>query len=258
MSPLLTVVTVCMNDADGLRRTLASLAAQTADRALWEAVVVDGGSHDESVAVARSFAASLPVRVASEPDDGIYDAMNKGFRRAAAPWVQYLNAGDTYASDDSLQILCAALAATDRRWLVARTAFLLPDGAVGSVSTNVPHRRWRHALGLSMHAHPSTVMRRDLLEELDGFETQAFGSAADFDVVLRAGLVAGDPANLDVVVAHFAPGGVSAQQVERVPRLLHEIRRRRLRLGLLGGIAESAYAHVFERRWRAQLARSRG
>jgi glycosyltransferase involved in cell wall biosynthesis len=254
---LLSVVTICRNDADGLRRTLSSLAGQDVCHERWESVVVDGASDDGSAEVARSFANLLPLRLVSEPDEGIYDAMNKGFRLATASWVQFLNAGDTYAAPESLRMLCDAAEATHRRWLVARTAFLAPDGSVSAVSTNVPHRRWRHALGLSMHAHPSTLMRRDLLAELGGFETAEFGSAADFDLVLRAGRLAGRPESLDAVVVRFEPAGTSGDNAYDVPRLLQRIRRARLRLGPIGRAAEGAYSAVFARRWEADLRRSR-
>ncbi len=87
-----SVVTVTFNNATGLRETLVSLAALRQPPR--EVVIVDGGSTDGSDAVAREFAARLSLSYVSEPDEGIYDAMNKGLRRVRGSLVHYLNAGD--------------------------------------------------------------------------------------------------------------------------------------------------------------------
>ena len=89
----LSVVTVTFNNADGLRKTLHSLAALR-DRPQ-EVVVIDGGSTDDTPAVVREFETQLAVVFASEPDRGIYHAMNKGHSRCRGELVHYLNAGDT-------------------------------------------------------------------------------------------------------------------------------------------------------------------
>lgn len=87
-----SVITVCYNNAAGLAATLSSLASLTSMPA--EIVVIDGGSDDETLSVLEDFRITLPLRSISEPDDGIYDAMNKGRLLAQNDWVHYLNAGD--------------------------------------------------------------------------------------------------------------------------------------------------------------------
>jgi glycosyltransferase involved in cell wall biosynthesis len=88
-----SVVTVTLNNAAGLRETLSSLAnLQT--RPI-EVVIVDGGSTDSTAAVVDAYRDTLDVRYSSEPDGGIYDAMNKGHRVVRGSLVHYLNAGDT-------------------------------------------------------------------------------------------------------------------------------------------------------------------
>ncbi|MCU0792490.1 MAG: glycosyltransferase [Opitutaceae bacterium] len=103
----LAIVTITRNDLAGLRRTLASVAAQTT--APDEHWIIDGASTDGT----REFLATLPprpgLRILSEPDAGIYDAMNKGVARAAADYVWFLNSGDSCASPDIVATLVAAL-----------------------------------------------------------------------------------------------------------------------------------------------------
>ena len=89
--PSLTVITVVRNDPDGLRVTARSLAEQ--DFREFEWVVVDGGSASETQRVLEEIRSSCAVQI-SEPDDGIYDAMNKGVRQATGDWSIFLNAGD--------------------------------------------------------------------------------------------------------------------------------------------------------------------
>jgi putative colanic acid biosynthesis glycosyltransferase len=98
--PLISIVTVVKNDEAGLRRTRGSVAAQRFQDFEW--LIVDGASTDGTVAAARSFRESY-VHLTSEPDAGIYDAMNKGLERATGDYVLFLNAGDCIARHTTLE-----------------------------------------------------------------------------------------------------------------------------------------------------------
>jgi glycosyltransferase involved in cell wall biosynthesis len=89
----ISVVTVCLNNAKGLAATLGSLARLEVKPT--DVVVIDGGSTDDTDRVVESFRPCLPIVFISEPDRGIYDAMNKGRGRARGDLIHYLNAGDT-------------------------------------------------------------------------------------------------------------------------------------------------------------------
>ena len=92
--PVFSVITVTYHCAEPLRRTLVSLSQQ--DAALFEHVIVDGASKDDTLDVIKSHAdsASYPVRFISEKDAGIYDAMNKGIALARGKFLIFINAGD--------------------------------------------------------------------------------------------------------------------------------------------------------------------
>lgn len=99
---MISVVTVCYNCEKDIERTLISLASQSYKD--YEHIVVDGASKDNTVAVAKSYSDRIiNMSVFSEPDKGIYDAMNKGVLKAKGDYVFFLNAGDTFCSDDVLQ-----------------------------------------------------------------------------------------------------------------------------------------------------------
>ena len=98
----ISVVTVTLDNADGLRKTLAALAELRCPPL--EVIIVDGGSTDETVAVVCDFEARLPLSFASEPDGGIYHAMNKGHSCCRGEMVHYLNAGDAVFGEPYEQV----------------------------------------------------------------------------------------------------------------------------------------------------------
>lgn len=102
-----SVVTVTLNNARGLKATLASLAS-LAVKPL-EVLIVDGGSSDDTASVAAAYRGTLDIRFSSETDRGIYDAMNKGHRSCRGELVHYLNAGDTVFGDPYRQVTQACL-----------------------------------------------------------------------------------------------------------------------------------------------------
>ena len=95
-----TVITVCRNHAKGLEKTIQSVESQTWQEK--EFLVIDGASTDGTMEVIRQHEGSITQWI-SEPDLGIYDAMNKGVRLAQGQWIIFMNAGDTFASADTLQ-----------------------------------------------------------------------------------------------------------------------------------------------------------
>ena len=97
--PVLSIVTVCWNNLDEVKRTLASIRSQ--DFKDFELIVVDGGSDQELVNHIDHHA----DRYVSEPDDGVYDAMNKGIDLATGELLIFLNSGDTFYCDQSVSYL---------------------------------------------------------------------------------------------------------------------------------------------------------
>lgn len=125
---LLSIITINYNNADGLRKTLASVSSQTYSHI--EHIIVDGGSTDGSVEILEAYPHPLPkgrgevsgdkyptqnpahkVLWVSEKDNGIYNAMNKGIRMATGEYCQFLNSGDMLAADDVTERMMNALKA---------------------------------------------------------------------------------------------------------------------------------------------------
>lgn len=101
----LSIITINRNNAEGLKKTLESVAFQSCRN--FEHIIIDGASTDNSVEVIKEYAASLSGKNVSywisEPDSGIYNAMNKGIKKAIGDYCLFLNSGDSLYSKDVIQ-----------------------------------------------------------------------------------------------------------------------------------------------------------
>lgn len=99
----ISIITVTYNAASVLKRTLNSVKAQSWQQI--EHLIIDGASKDETISMAETYKAQCPYEVVilSEPDKGLYDAMNKGLRLATGDYLVFLNAGDTLHAADTLE-----------------------------------------------------------------------------------------------------------------------------------------------------------
>ena len=106
---ILSIITINRNNAAGLAKTLNSVASQ--NHKDFEHIIIDGASIDESISVIKEYVTNSQnqVRWISEPDDGIYNAMNKGIRMAEGEYIQILNSGDILASYDVVEKMTSEL-----------------------------------------------------------------------------------------------------------------------------------------------------
>lgn len=107
MTPLFSIITVCYNAAVDLSRTIASVDSQTFKD--YEHIIIDGASTDATPEILKASERSGRVYV-SEPDNGIYDAMNKGLGRATGEYLIFLNAGDKFHNDNILSLYAETIA----------------------------------------------------------------------------------------------------------------------------------------------------
>ncbi|MEA2451005.1 MAG: hypothetical protein QOG63_2937 [Thermoleophilaceae bacterium] len=184
--PTLTIVTPALNSASTIEQALRSVAAHDSGGAI-EHVVVDGGSTDGTVERARAVPG---VRVISEPDHGLSDAMNKGIALASGEWIGWLNADDYYLPG-ALQRVEAAIRANPgadwvtgicpivdergreiRPWVTQYKRFFLRRFSFESL------------LVQNFVAAPATFVRRSALLEAGGFDLR-FRYSMDYDLWLR-------------------------------------------------------------------------
>ncbi len=104
--PLISIITVTYNASATLPLTMQSVAEQTFSD--FEHLIIDGASSDDTILIARQMGIK-GVRIISEPDNGLYDAMNKGLRMARGSYVLFLNSGDRFHAEDTLAKYAAAI-----------------------------------------------------------------------------------------------------------------------------------------------------
>lgn len=227
-----SVVTVCRNSAGCIGRTLESFFAQ--DHPDKELVVVDGGSTDGTLEVVRSFSGDGLVLI-SEPDRGVYDAMNKGLRVFTGDAVGFLNADDRFHDGDALSAVAEGLARAD---LVHGDLDMVSGGDAGRVVRRWRSTPWRKGAFRRgwMPAHPTFYCRRHVIDQVGLFD-ERYRIAADYDFMLRALEVAGATAvHVPRVLVDMAPGGLSSKGL--AARIRHNLealgsRRRWLAAGLV-------------------------
>lgn len=104
--PLISVITITFNASDTLPLTMESVAEQTFTD--FEHIIVDGASTDDTILIGRKLGTS-GLRIISEPDNGLYDAMNKGIKLARGRYLIFLNSGDKFHASDTLSAYADAI-----------------------------------------------------------------------------------------------------------------------------------------------------
>ena len=187
MEPLFSIITVTWNAAAVIAPTLESVQRQT--NTDYEMLIIDGASTDDTLNIVRGASISS-LRVFSEPDQGLYDAMNKGIKRARGRYIIFLNAGDAFASDTVLARL-AQLTSGNPGVIYGQTQLVDQSReVVGERHLTAPKRLTVDSFLRGMVVcHQAFVVRRDLAPEYD----LQYRLSADYDWCIR--VLKASPAN---------------------------------------------------------------
>lgn len=203
----ISVITVCYNSAATLSRALQSVADQ--DCARIEHIVVDGASTDGSLAIIESFRPKLS-HVISEPDDGIYDAMNKGLERATGDIVCVLNSDDQYAHPRVLSQVVTQMGELDLDALLGDVGFFRARDPMRMVRRYRSDRFSPSRLAWGwMPAHPALFLSKAVVRRVGRFNP-SYRIAADFEFIIR--VFHNHPVryrHLAEVLVHMQTGGAS-------------------------------------------------
>ena len=181
--PLISIVTPTLNQGRFIEATIRSIPGQTYRR-FFEHIVIDGGSSDETLAILRRHEGTYPMRWISEPDEGMYDAVNKGLRLASGDILTYLNSDDLYFPW-TLGTVAAAFAADPQPDLVFGDAISVHLGtSVQRLALLLPFDR-RSLTVMHSLAQPAVMWRRSLLERVGSFDP-GLRFVGDLDYWLRA------------------------------------------------------------------------
>jgi glycosyltransferase involved in cell wall biosynthesis len=220
------IVTVVKNDLIGLKKTRASLEGQKF--ALWTHIIVDGASTDGTPQYLQSLPGDNTVFI-SEPDSGIYDAMNKGWRLAKdQSFVLFLNARDEMASPDSLyQANIALVEKSSSDWGCTTHEEIDQDGTGWVCKLVSPPSIANQLYAFGYRSHQGVIMRKSFIEHLGGFD-ERYHLAADWDLIVRA-MRTTKPIIWIYPLARFELGGISSSLILEAHQELIQLRKKYLK-----------------------------
>ena len=215
----LSIITVNLNNREGLQKTIDSVVSQTFRDFEW--IVIDGGSTDGSKELIEQYADHFAYWV-SEPDKGIYNAMNKGIKVAKGVYLQFLNSGDWLCDSEVLEKVFGKERSADILY-----GYMLVEGSKSfSCSAMMkPVLHWTDFIGNTL-PHQASFIKRVLFEKF-GFYDETYKIAGDTKFFIKA--IVWEKATYEFVpekIATFQPGGISSNELrfeERDVRLRNEM-----------------------------------
>lgn len=229
MSLKVSIIIATFNSERTLRNALESVACQTFQD--WECLVVDGASEDKTINIVKEYIKKdCRFRYVSEPDRGVYDAFNKGWKLAKGEWIYYLGDDDVLTKNGLADLLKFESGSID---------VLSGHCYVKKIDGTIKHSYSKGMFG----CHQGKIMRRSLLERFDGFDMQ-YKILADADLMLRLENFNVPVKVVNTFVAYFSMDGMS-QELKFIMKMFLE----RVRINRNNGIrnpfrkAFSVYAY---------------
>lgn len=237
----ISVITATYNSGATLADTLRSVASQSYPQI--EHIVIDGASTDNTLQVVREFGRH-DLRLISEPDHGIYDALNKGLALTTGDVVGIMHSDDFFADDQVLANIMLAFESPAVDAVYGDLDYVARDNADRVV------RRWRSGTYTPdrlargwMPPHPTLYLRRTVIERLGDFDT-SYRIAADYDAVLRYfGRGGVRPLYIPRVLVKMRLGGASNGSILQILRKTREDYRA-LQSNDVGGVAALAWKNL--------------
>jgi glycosyltransferase involved in cell wall biosynthesis len=216
-----SIITINKNNASGLQKTMESVFSQTSDE--FEYIVIDGSSTDESIRTIQQFNDSRlkQFRWLSEPDTGIYNAMNKGIKMAQGEYVQFLNSGDWLADSSIIEKILKELDNKECDILAGNKISIRTDGKI-RIEQNTREVTLLTFYRSTIH-HTSAYIRRVLFEKY-GLYDESLRIVSDWKWYLTvAGLNKADVSFCNINVSYFDTTGISSSD-----RTLEKAERRKV------------------------------
>lgn len=206
-TPLITVITVSYNAVDTIEETILSVIHQT--YANIEYLIIDGGSTDGTTAIINKYRDRISCTI-SEPDRGIYDAMNKGISMASGEWVNFMNSGDLFYRADIIRLVADYLVNGDADVVYGDAIYTCSWGKmkqtaqdIGKIDRHLPF------------CHQSSFVKTQLLKERK-YDTR-YRICADYDFFYRVYRAGHKFAYVPITIAVYeAENGLSAQKFTRL------------------------------------------
>ena len=219
MMKKLTIITINFNHKEGLKRTIDSIVNQTFIGYEW--IVVDGGSTDGSKELIEQYKDHF-AWWCSEPDKGVYNAMNKGISHATGEYINFMNAGDCFASPTILDEVFTKSHTADV--LYGRMAVGTIEGEEYWLNMMKPRLRWFDFYDSTLN-HQSTFTKREMFLKYGVFDEsyKVYGDWRHFAQIIGVGKVTSE--YIPLIISIYEGGGISASQVESCKKELARLRQ---------------------------------
>lgn len=217
-----SIITVCFNSADTIRDSIRSVLEQSHSDI--EYIIVDGASTDGTLGVISEYGSQI-AEVVSEPDDGIYDAMNKGIRRATGEIVGILNSDDFFAAEDVISRVVDVFRADRDVGIVFGDLVYVSSEDLSNIKRYYSSRKfkpWKLRYGY-MPPHPATFAKKELYDAY-GLYRLDYRIAADYEMFVRW-LIGNniEYRRIDRVLVNMRTGGISTSGISSSILLNREI-----------------------------------
>jgi glycosyltransferase involved in cell wall biosynthesis len=176
--PILSIITICKNESESIERTILSVIGQTFTD--FEYIVIDGGSTDGTKEIIEKYKDKIDKFI-SEPDKGIFNAMNKGISLSNSEYVCFLNGGDYFAENNILERIFENK--TDSDIIFGDLIFSLKSGR--KYTKKSPDKISQYYMMSDSIPHPGTLIKRELFDEI-GFYDENYKFTSDYEFFLRA------------------------------------------------------------------------
>ena len=167
--PRVSIITVCKNAESAIERTMLSVVTQSCFAENIEYVIIDGASTDKTVEIIKQYSNKHPIKWISEPDSGIYNAMNKGVKLASGDYLLFLNAGDYLVHYNVIKLLLNTFADSEFDVIHGNT-FCLDVFSGKYFVRGVIEKPDLNFFFVNTLPHQATFYKRELFEKFGGYE----------------------------------------------------------------------------------------
>jgi len=233
INPEISIITVVYNNAKYIEKTISSIINQTYDHI--EFIIVDGGSTDGTLDIIRKYENKIGKWI-SEPDNGLYDAMNKGLQMATGDFVWFINSGDEIYSESTLENVLSGMDERDDI-LYGGTMMIDENGNEKGERRLTPPESltWISLRRGMLVSHQSILVRRGIAPQFN----MKYKISADIDWVIRSLKNASRIRNTNEYLSRFMEGGVSRK------KLRQGLWERFIILSKYYGILPTLFRHLF-------------
>ena len=210
--PKVTIVTVTYNLIKANRKSVFEQCVESVHNQTYkniEHIVIDGASSDGTLELLKAYSDKGYFKYYSEPDNGIYEAMNKGLKKATGEYIAFLNSDDFYHNEHGVEEVVKALLSSKADFCYGQCRYLFENGELCGHLVNVIGA-WYARMPFS---HQSLFVKTSLMRALGGFD-ETFKSSGDYDFIIRMIMSGAKECETPCEFVSFRLGGFSCTDSE--------------------------------------------